>query len=120
MQTNQAYAQSAAVYNRQHADLRWTVFHQTQSVKSEHLRVGDDRIRRHQIVAAEVGEGELGGVYSLQRAAQVTVGNDTCQAAIAVDHIYGAQTEVGDRGNDIHPGRVRRYRRVLRPAMHQI
>ena len=60
MQTNQTHAHSAPIDNRQHVDLRRPIFHQAQRIKGEHLRIRNDWVAGHQIVAFDVGEGEVG------------------------------------------------------------
>lgn len=72
MEANQAHATAVIVDDRQDADLRWAIFHQTQSVKCEHLGIGDDRIVRHQIVTHEIRETKIARAQLLQRPPQIT------------------------------------------------
>ena len=59
MEPNQADANPVIIDDRQDADLRWTIFHQAQSVKREHFGIGDGRIVRHQIVTPKICETKI-------------------------------------------------------------
>src|SRR5258708_10715038 len=89
MQTNQAHTQSIAIDNGQHVDLRRPIFHQPQRIKSQHLRIRNNRIARPQMVAFDVREAEVGTADALQRSPRIAVSDNALQTAPITDTMNG-------------------------------
>src|SRR5690349_3349519 len=91
-----------------------------QRVEREHVWAGYHGIACHQLIAAKVREFKIVRPDSLQRATHVAIRDNPGEFPFPVDHVYGAQTELTDSRDDVHPRRIVCNRWIRFTAVHQV